>query len=298
MKLLTFRIDRQLKLGVKTEKGILDVAEALNLFPNPAVSSSIDHVIAGGQLQLTNLAKYTHQVLELGERGCFLDEEELDLGPCVPNPGKIICIGLNYRRHAEETNMPIPEYPIIFNKFNNAIAAPQDTVNIPYQSEQMDYEAELVIVIGKEAKQVSKEEALHYVLGYCNANDLSARDLQFRTNQWLLGKTSDGFCPIGPYLVTSDEIEDPNNLTIKAYVNGEIRQNSHTSDMIFHCDELISYLSHYMTLNPGDIILTGTPEGVAMGYPQGQQPWLQEGDVVTIEIDRLGSLTNRIVREA
>lgn len=297
MKLVTFRVDQQLKFGIKTEKGILDVAEALSSYPNPAIPQSIDQVIAGGQTQLSELAKYSKQVLELGEKRCFLNEEEVDLGPCVPNPGKIICIGLNYRKHAEETNMPIPEYPIIFNKFNNAISADQDTVNIPFQAEQIDYEAELVIVLGKEAKQVKKEEALQHVFGYCNGNDLSARDLQFRTNQWLLGKTSDGFCPIGPYLVTADEIENPNNLEINAYVNGEIRQNSNTSDMIFHCDELIRYLSHFMTLHPGDIILTGTPEGVAMGYPPGQQPWLKEGDQVTVEIAQLGSLTNRIGKE-
>jgi 2-keto-4-pentenoate hydratase/2-oxohepta-3-ene-1,7-dioic acid hydratase in catechol pathway len=135
------------------------------------------------------------------------------------------------------------------------------------------------------------------VFGYCNVNDLSSRDLQFRTNQWLLGKCCDGFSPLGPYLVTSDEIEDPNQLEIKSIVNGEVRQNSNTSDMIFKCNEIVSYISDHMTLSPGDIILTGTPEGVAMGQPEDQRVYLQNGDKVTIEIEKLGKLTNTFKQE-
>src|SRR5690606_1723583 len=144
------------------------------------------------------------------------------------------------------------------------IAAHQDVILLPFNARQVDYEAELGIVIGKTAKRVTKEEAYEYVFGYCAANDLSARDLQFRTNQWLLGKCCDGFCPVGPYLVTADEVGNPNALGIRTYVNGEIRQNSNTADMIFHCDELVSYISQHMTLYPGDLILTGTPEGVIL----------------------------------
>jgi 2-keto-4-pentenoate hydratase/2-oxohepta-3-ene-1,7-dioic acid hydratase in catechol pathway len=136
------------------------------------------------------------------------------------------------------------------------------------------------------------------VAGYCNANDLSARDLQMRTSQWLLGKSCDGFSPLGPYLVTSDEVGNPNNLEITSFVNGDVRQHSNTSDMIFACDEIVHYISRYMTLEPGDVILTGTPEGVILGYPKERQVWLKDGDVVTIEIEKLGRLTNRMRREA
>ncbi|WP_018132281.1 fumarylacetoacetate hydrolase family protein [Effusibacillus pohliae] len=285
MKLLTFRTEDGLQLGIKTDKGVLQAPR------------TIDQVLQGGPEALAELTTYVRQAVEHVSDFVFLREEDLQFAPCVPNPQKIICVGLNYRKHAEESNMPIPEYPILFNKFNNALAAHGDEVLLPAQSQQVDYEAELAIVIGKTAKRVPKEEALSYVFGYCAANDLSARDLQFRTNQWLLGKSCDGFSPLGPYLVTADEVGNPNELAIRSYVNGELRQNSNTADMIFHCDELVSYISRFMTLVPGDVILTGTPEGVIMGYPKEQQVWLKEGDEVTIEIEKLGCLTNRMKQE-
>lgn len=194
--------------------------------------------------------------------------------PCLQNPGKIICVGTNYRRHAREVGLPIPEYPLLFSKFNSSLSAHGQAVAIPYGALQVDYEAELAFVIGKTARHVAREDALHHVFGYCNANDLSARDWQMRTGQWLLGKTCDGFCPLGPYLVTADEIADPNALGIRTFVNDELRQNSNTQDMIFHCDELISYISRHMTLSPGDVVLTGTPEGVILGYPEERRVWL------------------------
>ncbi|BCJ85649.1 fumarylacetoacetate hydrolase family protein [Effusibacillus dendaii] len=285
MKLLTFRSGKELKTGVKTDKGVLPVPY------------SVDELLASEDAR-GKLTDFVNSKISGGADNLFLDEETLDLAPCVPNPGKIICVGLNYRKHAEESNMPIPEYPILFNKFNNSVSGHGDAVPLPHTSKQVDYEAELVIVIGKTAKRVTKEEALNYVYGYCAGNDLSARDLQFRTNQWLLGKSCDGFCPLGPYLVTADEVGNPNDLGIRAYVNGEIRQNSNTADMIFHCDEIVSYISEHMTLEPGDVILTGTPSGVIMGYPKEQQVWLKDGDEVTIEIDKLGRLTNRLVNQA
>jgi 2-keto-4-pentenoate hydratase/2-oxohepta-3-ene-1,7-dioic acid hydratase in catechol pathway len=153
---------------------------------------------------------------------------------------------------------------------------------VPKVTDKLDYEVKLAIVIGKEAKYVAKENALDYVFGYCSANDLSARDLQLRTHQWLLGKSCDDFSPIGPYLVTADEVGNPNNLSLKTTVNGETRQNSNTSDMIFYCDEIVSYISQHMTLTPGDIILTGTPEGVVLGLPEEQQVYLKPGDEVTV----------------
>ncbi|SEM96336.1 fumarylacetoacetate hydrolase family protein [Lihuaxuella thermophila] len=281
MKLLTYRSEEQLRTGLLTEKGILPLPH------------SMDEIIQGG----TSLLDELKHMAASGTIQDLLQEQEIRFGPCVPRPGKIICVGLNYRKHAEESKMPIPEYPVLFNKFDNTVAAHQDEILLPAHSKQVDYEAELAIVIGKTAKNVDKEEALDYVFGYCAANDLSARDLQFRTNQWLLGKCCDGFCPLGPYLVTADEVGNPNELGIRSYVNGELRQNSNTADMIFACDEIVSYLSQHMTLHPGDVILTGTPEGVILGYPEEKRVWLREGDEVTIEIDRLGRLSNRMKQE-
>ncbi len=226
-----------------------------------------------------------------------LPEDDIRFGPCVTNPQKIVCIGLNYRKHAEETKAPIPKYPILFSKFNNALTGHGRDVTLPKTSAEVDYEAELAIVIGKRAKDVSEEEALDYVFGYCCANDLSARDLQLRTPQWLLGKTCDGFCPLGPYLVTADEVGDPNRLYIRTTVNGQVRQHSNTADMIFSCRQIVSYISRHMTLLPGDVILTGTPEGVVLGYPKEKRVYLQPGDVVSVEIERLGVLTNRLVAD-
>jgi 2-keto-4-pentenoate hydratase/2-oxohepta-3-ene-1,7-dioic acid hydratase in catechol pathway len=297
MKLLTYKVDGQYQLGIHTEEGVLGVAAAARQLGVADAPSNMDEVIGRGDAALGVLNMLVEKAEAANIASLWLDEEKLQLGPCVANPGKIICIGLNYRKHAEETNMPVPQYPILFNKFNNTLSGHGEDIALPRVSEKVDYEAELVIVIGKTAKYVAKEKALDYVFGYCNVNDLSARDLQLRTNQWLLGKTCDGFSPLGPYLVTSDEVGNPNELSIKAIVNGEVRQSSNTNDMIFYCDEIVSYISQHFTLSPGDIILTGTPEGVVMGYPPERQVYLKDGDVVTIEIEKLGSLTNRFVAE-
>lgn len=291
MKLLTFLKDGHYALGIRTDRGVLDVESAVGQGRRRA-PTRLHEAIEGGPQAVSAL----QAIAEQAEDG-WLKEADLTLGPCVPHPGKIVCVGLNYRKHAEETNAPIPEYPILFSKFNNALAGHGEDIPLPAVSEKVDYEAELAIVMGKTAKNVGKEHALDYVFGYCNANDLSARDLQMRTPQWLLGKTCDKFLPLGPYLVTADEVGNPNGLGIRCTVNGEVRQNSNTSDMIFHCGELVSYISRHMTLEPGDVILTGTPEGVVLGYPPEKQVYLQEGDVVTVEIEKLGALTNRMVRE-
>ncbi|NOU92261.1 FAA hydrolase family protein [Paenibacillus sp. LMG 31456] len=303
MKLLTFIENGQQKLGVKTEQGVVHITAALQKVPAAAgqsVAQTIHEVIDGGATAVEGLQSYVSQALSAAgaDSGYVLNESDLILGPCVTHPNKIICVGLNYRKHAEETGAAIPQYPILFNKFNNTLTGHGADVPLPVKvSSKVDYEAELVIVIGKKAKYVSKEDALSHVFGYCNVNDLSARDLQLRTQQWLLGKSCDGFSPLGPYLVTADEVGNPNDLGIRCIVNGEVRQNSNTSDMIFHCDEIVSYISQHMTLVPGDVILTGTPEGVVLGLPEAQQVYLKDGDVVTIEIDKLGSLTNRLVDE-
>ncbi|XID92961.1 fumarylacetoacetate hydrolase family protein [Paenibacillaceae bacterium WGS1546] len=298
MKLLAYEEKGGLRLGIATSEGVLNVTaagEALG-YREGELPSSVMEAIEGGEAAVAKLEELVDRALVSGGRSAWLrDESSLSLQSCVTHPNKILCVGLNYRKHAEETNSPIPAYPILFNKFNNALTGHGQDVALPVVSAKVDYEAELVIVIGKRAKDVPKEDALDHVFGYCCANDLSARDLQLRTPQWLLGKTCDGFAPLGPYLVTADEVGDPNDLNIRCVVNGEERQCSNTSDMIFRCDEIVSYVSRHMTLVPGDVILTGTPEGVILGYPEHRQQWLKDGDLVTVEIEKLGSLTNRMV---
>ena len=291
---VTFYKDKRLVLGIKTEKGILDVEAASTKFPyiNNIPLSVYDLInIEDMHEEISKLV-----AASLREETLFLEETSLDYGPSVPEPKKIICIGLNYKKHATECNLPFPSNPIIFSKFNNTINAHDKEIMLPHTSSQVDYEAELAIIIGKKARNVKKEDALSVIYGYCIANDISARDLQSLSSQWLLGKTSDGFCQIGPYLVSKDEIEDPDDLNITSYVNGEIRQKSNTSDMIFSCRELITYISEYFTLQPGDVILTGTPEGVILGYPEEKRVWLKDGDVVKVTIDKLGTLSNIFIQ--
>jgi 2-keto-4-pentenoate hydratase/2-oxohepta-3-ene-1,7-dioic acid hydratase in catechol pathway len=296
MKLLTFMKKDDLHLGIQTEQGIVDVAAAQLEIQDKKIPTDIMDVVQGGSAPITALENLL-QKLDFKNKAYMIDEKDVEWGPCIPEPRKIICVGLNYRRHADETNAPYPEVPILFNKFHNTITAHKKEIAVPKVTDKLDYEVELGIVIGKTAKYVSKEKALNYVFGYCTVNDLSARDLQLRTQQWLLGKSCDDFSPVGPYLVTAEEVGNPQNLTLKTLVNGEVRQNSNTSDMIFTCAEIVSYISQHMTLVPGDLILTGTPEGVVLGLPADQQVYLKPGDVVTVEIEKLGSLTNRFVEE-
>jgi 2-keto-4-pentenoate hydratase/2-oxohepta-3-ene-1,7-dioic acid hydratase in catechol pathway len=225
----------------------------------------------------------------------MLYEKAIIFAPIVPNPGKIICVGLNYTEHSRETKSDLPEYPVLFNKFNNTLAAHQEKIPVRPEWERIDYEAELAVVIGKTASRIREDEALDYVLGYTIANDLTERRLQSLTSQWMLGKSVDKFLPLGPYLVTPDEVGDPQNLTIRAWLNGELRQESHTSKMIFSVARIISYISHTMTLNVGDVLLTGTPEGVILGYPKAERVWMKAGDEYVIEIENIGKLSNRLV---
>lgn len=292
MKLLQFFNQGELRLGVKTDLGILDVQKAAQKFEISA-PASVQELILQENKGLEVVNSLVSRASENGLKELFVQEEGITYAPAVSNPEKIICVGLNYINHAKESKMEVPTTPILFSKFNNALAAHQDTVAIPEGSEQMDYEAELVLVIGKTAKNVSEEEALSYVFGYSVGNDISSRDLQFRTGQWLLGKSPDGFAPVGPYVVTSDEV-DPNNLTVECRVNGELRQSANTKDMIFNCATIVSYTSKYMTLKPGDIIYTGTPDGVILGYSKEEQVWLKSGDEMVISIESLGELKNTL----
>ena len=212
--------------------------------------------------------------------------------PVITGCEKVLCIGLNYRQHAKECNLSIPPAPVLFNKFDSSLAADHEVIYLDPSYLEYDYEAELVAIIGKKAKNVTESTALDYVFGYTCGNDLSTRDLQFvRSNQWVLSKSMDGFGPVGPCVVTTDEI-DPQNLRISSSVNGEVRQDSNTSDMIFTVAQIIADLSKHMTLMPGDIIFTGTPQGVMHGYPADQKNWLKPGDEVTVTIENIGTLHN------
>ena len=296
MKLVTIEEQGRQKLGVQTEQGIIDIAATAEKNAKYDIQTDVMSVISSNKEELSNLQDFISSV-QAEEKAVFVDPDKMTWGPCVTKPHKIICVGLNYRRHADETNAPYPEVPILFNKFDNTLTGHKSVIPVPKVTNMLDYEVELGIVMGKKAKNVKEEEALDYVFGYCAVNDLSARDLQMRTHQWLLGKSCDKFSPIGPYLVTSDEVGNPNDLALKTYVNGELRQDSNTSDMIFSSAEIISYISRHMTLEPGDIILTGTPEGVVLGYPEEKQVYIKPGDKVTVEIEKLGSLTNYFVDE-
>lgn len=230
--------------------------------------------------RLTNwLAKNKDRCASIGD--------DVRIGSCVARPSKIICVGLNYTKHAHETNADIPKEPIIFFKSTTALCGPYDNVIIPKNSVKTDWEVELAVVMGKIARHVEEKDALDYVAGYALHNDYSEREFQLeRGGQWVKGKSCDTFAPLGPFLVTTDEIKDPNNLSMWLAVNGEKLQNSHTSDMIFNVPSLISYISQYMTLLPGDVISTGTPSGVGLGFKPPR--YLKHGDVVELAIDSLG----------
>ncbi len=287
MTLVTISRNGKFSLGVKTEKGILDVRAAAARFKKK-VSLTIDDVIRRGD---RGLAALERMALKSKAKGLFLDESRMEFGPCVTSPEKILIVGFNYRHHALETNTPMPTSPVLFTKCNNALIGHKGVIRLPtHVATKFDYEAELVVVMGRTAYRVSESEALSRVFGYCNGNDFSARDLQFKTSQYLLGKSCDGFAPIGPYLVTADQIPDPNNLKIECYVNGERRQSNNTNDMIFDVATIISYASQHFTLKPGDIVFTGTPGGVIFGYPEEKQVWLKAGDRVSTVIEKLGVL--------
>jgi 2-keto-4-pentenoate hydratase/2-oxohepta-3-ene-1,7-dioic acid hydratase in catechol pathway len=287
MILATLRSGDEYSLGIKTEKGILDVKRAAHAARSGA-PTTIDELLAGGDRGLSELRDLA---LSTGSPSLFLDEKQVEYGPCVTHPEKIICVGLNYLRHAREVGQPVPKLPILFNKYNTALNAHQGTVRVSaVPATNFDYEAELVIVMGRRAHDVSEAEALSYVFGYATGNDFTARDLQSRSSQWMIGKTCDGFAPLGPWLVSADLVGDPNKLKIECRVNGELRQSSNTDDMVFNCAQIIAYASKLMTLEPGDIIFTGTPEGVIAGYPKDKQLWLKPGDVVTTAIEQLGEL--------
>ncbi len=287
MKLAQFLRDGVPALGIPTEAGMVDAAAQASLMGLSAPADMKAAIAMGPEKVRACLTPL------LEHPSCFVDAPA---APAVTGTDRILCIGLNYRQHAKECGLPLPPAPVLFNKFGNALSADGDRVPLNPAYREYDYEAELVAVIGRPCRNVSPEEALDYVFGYTCGNDLSTRDLQFaRGGQWVLSKTFDGFAPLGPCLVPADEL-DPGNLAISSRVNGELRQNSNTSDMIFSVPELISDLSRHFTLQPGDLLFTGTPQGVMQGYPADRKNWLKPGDTVEITIEKIGTLTTHLVQ--
>jgi len=238
---------------------------------------------------------YARDCLNRGESVAFVQPlAECRLLAPVPFPGKIICVGLNYMDHAAESGSRVPEQPVLFSKYNNAIIGPGEAILLPSVSSQVDYEAELAVVIGKAGKNISKDEAMNHVFGYTLFNDISARDLQF-IDQWMKGKTLDTFAPTGPWIVEAGDIADPHALGIRLRLNGKEMQSSSTAHMIFDIPTLISYISRLITLEPGDLIATGTPAGV--GFVRKPPVFLRPGDEVEVEIEQIGVLRNRVVAE-
>ena len=282
MKLLTHLGANGPLIAVEHDGQWVDLATA-----DPSLPRSLKTLIALGQPGLERAAAASH--------GPAVSRKSLTILAPIPWPSKVICVGLNYADHARETGAEVPSEPLIFNKFPTAICADQQPIVLPNCSQQVDYEAELVVVIGKKGRAVAQESAMQYVAGYCCGHDVSARDWQKGKpgRQWLLGKSFDTFAPVGPYLVTADEIADPGNLDIQLRLNGNVMQQSNTRQLIFSVDCLISYVSQVCTLQPGDLIFTGTPPGVGMA--RTPPIFLKPGDQVEVEIERVGLLSNPVV---
>jgi 2-keto-4-pentenoate hydratase/2-oxohepta-3-ene-1,7-dioic acid hydratase in catechol pathway len=283
MKIVTFA-----RPGQSPEAGILDGDQVL-----PLSAEGYDSAIAfikGGREARTK----AESMLQGNAEGFPLDAVKM-LAP-IPRPPKIICVGLNYRDHAIESNMEIPQVPTIFCKFPTSVIGPGDNVVLPKNSTQPDYEAEFAVVIGQGGRHIKADNWKDHVFGYTNLNDVSARDFQLATTQWIMGKTFDTFCPIGPAIVTADEIADPHALDISMTINGEVLQNSNTKHLIFNIPHLIEHLSSVFTLEPGDIISTGTPSGV--GFARKPPRYLKPGDDMVVRVAGLGELRNPVVAEA
>lgn len=288
MRLVTFVRDGADRLGAwKTGGQVIDLNQA-----DPGLPSDLVAFLEGGAAVRERAAK----ALEQAAAAATYDLGAVTLKPPIPNPGKIICIGQNYAEHAAEGGAGISATPIMFAKYNNTLIASGAAIVLPKVSDQVDYEGELAVIIGRRAKNVSEADALSYVAGYSAFNDVSARDYQMRTSQWSIGKTFDTFGPFGPSITTADEVPNPQSLSIRTVVSGETLQSSHTSKMIFPVAVLIAYLTSVMTLEPGDIIATGTPEGV--GAARTPQRFLRPGDTVRIEIEGLDGLENPVTAES
>lgn len=284
MRLVTYMSPGEVALA-----GVLTGDQVISL--QPLGFASVLSVIAGGAAARAAIDGYLKSLPV--NAGKPLADVVL-LAP-VPRPPKFICVGLNYRDHAAESKMEIPSVPTIFSKFSNSVIGPDAPIILPKNSVKPDYEAEFAFVIGVGGRHIPADQWRDHVYGYMCVNDVSARDFQMATSQWLMGKTFDSFAPTGPWLTTADEIEDPHNLDIRMEINGEILQNSNTSNLIFNIPQLIEYLSSVFTLEPGDIVTTGTPAGVGFGHKPPR--WLKAGDETVVTVQGLGSLRNPVVAE-
>jgi len=290
MRLVSYEQNGGWRAGILLEGAVIDAEAAAaqaRIGDEPGRWSSNRSII---QTSAQERAAIAEAAAELASSG--MPVAELHLGPPIPDPDKILCMGLNYRDHAEESGLELPKTPMFFTKFRNSLIGPRDEIQLPGVSEMIDYEAELAVVIGRRARNVSSAEALDHVAGAMALNDVSARDLQVEVSQWTLGKAIDTFAPCGPALVLSDEISDLQSLGIRARVNGRTLQDANTSLMVFGVAEAIAFLTRVMTLEPGDIIATGTPAGV--GQSRDPQVWLHDGDVVEVEVDGIGTLKNPV----
>ena len=286
MKLLSFSAGGDSRLGVLLADGsIADVCRADSEIP-----TAIKCLFAAGADAMERVKAAAAGIAPEN----VLSQGDVDIGPPIPDPGKILCIGINYKDHIEETNSETPEYPVVFAKYANTIVGPDADVELPTYSTKVDYEAEFAVVMGKTARNVAKEDALDYVGGYTCLNDVSARDLQQRTSQWVMGKSPDTFAPIGPVIVTSDDVSDPHSLDIQLRLNGETMQSSNTKHLLFRVEDLISDIARVITLEPGDIISTGTPGGV--GAAREPAVFLKPGDSMEVEISSIGILRNGVVQ--
>ena len=277
MKLCNIVSGGEIHLAIDTARGMVDATAA-------GFAGDMDQVIRGAGLdELARIAM--DESLPLVEAPVYAN--------VVNKTGKLVCVGLNYRAHASGIHMKTQDYPVLFSKFDNALVPAGTDVTLPPWESSYDYEAELVIVMGKTAWNVSPEEAKDFIFGYTCGNDFSVRDAQMRSGQWLIGKTMPGFGPCGPCIVTADSFDPESGKQVRSYVNGVLRQNGSTDEMIFSCAQIVSYASKYIRLEPGDLIFTGTPSGVAL--EEQEKVWLKPGDVVDVYIEDIGTLTNRLV---
>jgi len=290
MKLVTFASNGRARVGALRSSQQADEVVDLHL-ADPRLPADMIAFLKAGKRGLA----LVQEVVAKAPAHAIFPRAQIVLKAPIRRPGKIVCIGQNYLEHARESNAARPPFPIIFAKYANSVIGPGDPIVIPTAVQKPDYEAELAVVIGRRARNVSEADALDYVGGYTALNDVSARDWQSRTGQWTIGKTPDTFCPMGPVLVTADEIPDPQTLHVRTVIGDEVLQSGYTGDMIFTVAYLIADMTRVMTLEPGDVIATGTPSGI--GAARTPPRWLAPGDTVRVEVERVGVLENPVVAE-
>jgi len=295
VKIARFRVDGKEHYGIVEGEKVVSVT-AISPFIKCSMPQSIEELIAHGPEAVKEFEEALKNTGGEVLAGATYRLEEVELLAPLVSPPKIVCLGLNYYDHAAEQDAKIPDEPIIFMKPRTAITGPFKPIVKPSFVEKLDYEGELAIIIGRRCKNVSVEEAKQCIFGYTVFNDVSARDIQFKDRQWTRGKSFDTFAPIGPYIVLADQVGDPNNLRIRTWVNDELRQDSSTANMVFNVYEIVHHLSRVMTLEPGDLIATGTPAGVGV-FMRPQPKFLRAGDRIIIEIERVGRLENYVVEE-